>query len=85
VPALRRGLAAKPSLEARKRMEDLLEKIEQAPVSGERRQVLRAVEVLERAGTPEARKFLKKLAAGRPGARLTEDAHSALARLAARR
>jgi hypothetical protein len=45
----------------------------------------RAVEALERAGTVEARNLLKKLAAGQPGARLTEDARSALTRLAGRR
>jgi hypothetical protein len=42
---------------------------------------LRAVEVLERAGTPQARKVLKTLAAGTPRCRLTQEAQATLDRL----
>jgi hypothetical protein len=42
----------------------------------------RAVEVLEHLGTPEARQVLEELAQGAPGARPTEDARTALQRLA---
>jgi hypothetical protein len=44
----------------------------------------RAVEVCERAGTPEARRLLERLAAWAPEARLTRDAKAALDRLARR-
>jgi hypothetical protein len=40
-----------------------------------------AVEVLERAGTAEARQLLAALSAGAPGARLTNEAATALRRL----
>jgi hypothetical protein len=39
------------------------------------------VEVLERAGTPEAAKVLAELAEGEPTARLTAEARAALRRL----
>jgi hypothetical protein len=43
---------------------------------------VRAVEVLERAGTPEARQLLAALAGGAPGALLTREAAASLQRLA---
>jgi hypothetical protein len=43
--------------------------------------VLRAVEVLERNGTPDARKLIEKLVWGAPGARLTREAQQSLERL----
>jgi hypothetical protein len=51
-------------------------------VSGERLRSLRAVEALELAGTTAARETLASLAAGAPGARLTEQARAACERLA---
>jgi hypothetical protein len=42
---------------------------------------LRAIEVLERAGTAQAKKILSKLAGGAPDARLTREAKAALERL----
>src|SRR5262249_45988261 len=69
------------SLEVRQRAERLLKAI--VSTSGERLRTLRAVEVLEACGV-EARPVLTTLAGGAPGARLTRDARSALARLAAR-
>jgi WD40 repeat protein len=44
-------------------------------------QVVRAIEVLERAGTPGARQALQSLAEGEPSARLTQEAQAALKRL----
>jgi RNA polymerase sigma factor (sigma-70 family) len=84
--AYRKALEGKPSLEARRRLEDLLDKAQVAwwDVSGERLRSLRAVEVLELAGTQEARQWLKTLAEGAAGTRLTEEAKAALERLANR-
>ncbi len=45
----------------------------------------RAVELLERLGTPEARRQLTALAAGNPGTQLTIDAAAAFRRLSANR
>jgi hypothetical protein len=81
--ALRRALAAGPSLEFRRRAEALLERAEAAPVPGSLRAV-RATAVLEYAGTAEARRLLRELAAGAPDARLTREAKAALGRLGRR-
>jgi WD40 repeat protein len=47
-------------------------------------QLIRAVEALERADTPEAREVLQGIAAGEPSVRLTREARAALGRLARR-
>jgi hypothetical protein len=77
---LRETLARKPSLEVRKRVETLLKRLEHLP-TGAQLQALRAIEALEHMGTPEARTLLRKLADGSPGARLTQEARTALGRL----
>jgi HEAT repeat protein len=83
--ALKKALADKPSAEAKRAIEDLLEKLKdkgaaEAPppdlVRG-----MRAVEVLEDVGTPEARKLLQELANGGADAPLTTAAKEALERL----
>jgi WD40 repeat protein len=79
-PALRRRLQEKPSLEMRQRAERLLEKLEGPPTAQHLRMV-RAVAVLERAATPDARKHVAVLAAGAPGAWITREAEAALKRL----
>jgi RNA polymerase sigma factor (sigma-70 family) len=86
LPAYHRALEGKPTLEARRRLEDLQAKAHAAwwDVSGERLRMLRAIEVLELAGTKEAREVLETLAAGAEGARLTEEAKAALGRLTRR-
>jgi len=76
LPALRKAQTEPTSLEARRRIERLLSRIDKAL-----RQELRAVEVLERIATPEARTILKALAKGAPDAQLTRVAKTALARL----
>ncbi len=83
-PALRKALAGKPSLEVRRRVERLLKLLEGPVPSGARLRRLRAVEVLERIGTPEAREVLQMLAKGAPEARLTQEAKASLERLAKR-
>jgi WD40 repeat protein len=82
-PALRRLLKERPTLEQRRRCEQLLEK--PSVLSSERLRAIRAVEVLERLGTPEACKLLEEWRQGVPEARLTQEARTALDRLAAAR
>jgi hypothetical protein len=82
-PQLRQALAAKPSLEARRRIERLLKQVrgERLSPSRQRRRVMSAIEVLERIGSPAARQLLAALARGAPTAALTIDAKAALERL----
>jgi WD40 repeat protein len=58
-PALRRALRSRPSLEAKRRLEELLNKLELHPPSPETLRSLRAIEVLEHIGTPAARRCLE--------------------------
>jgi hypothetical protein len=83
-PALRQVLEGNPSLETRRRVERLLEELDRARPHPERLRAARAVAVLERAGTAEARKHLMVLAAGAPGAWLTRETQASLERLARR-
>jgi RNA polymerase sigma factor (sigma-70 family) len=79
-PALRKALDGQPSAEMQRRLEALLERIDPAWSPEVLRQG-RALEVLERIGTPEVQRLLRKLAGGAPSVRLTQDAAAALARL----
>src|SRR5262249_10184044 len=83
-PAMRKALANKPSLEGRRRLEAILDEVERQTLSPEQLHALRAVEVLEHIGSPEARRVLEGLAAGAAGARLTHEAKESLQRLARR-
>jgi hypothetical protein len=83
-PALRETLAGNPSLEVRQRLTHLLEKRTALVTDSERLRALRASEVLEHNGTPEARQVLETLAQGAPQARLTQEAKASLERLAQR-
>jgi WD40 repeat protein len=86
VPALRRALTRGISLEAKRRIEQLLEKCERYDVpAGEPLRGLRAVMLLERLGTTAARAVLEGLAEGTPGAWLTREARASLQRLSERR
>ena len=76
---LRRKLETGPPTETAARCRDILEHIQQAP---ERLRKIRALQVLERLPTDEARQFLNALARGAPEALLTQDAKSALERWA---
>jgi hypothetical protein len=83
-PALREVLAGKPSAEVRKQAKELLRKAGLLSRSPEVLQRLRAVQVLERIGSPEARRLLEALARGVPAARETREATASLERLAQR-
>jgi hypothetical protein len=83
VPALREALKRKLSLEAERRVRDLLGRLTQERLVLEDLRYLRAVEALERAGTAEARAVLRRLAAGSRGAPPTRAAQAALDRLGA--
>ena len=54
-------------------------------MSGEALRAWRALEVLENAATPEARRLLERLAEGHADARRTREAKAILKRLAERR
>jgi hypothetical protein len=84
--ALRRVLKESPSAEVRRQARELVDKIRvgRARPSGGRLRPLRAVEALEQAATPAARRLLAELARGEPGAGLTREAKAALGRLAGR-
>src|SRR5262249_34133517 len=76
-PVLRGGLGFPPALDER----PALEGGGRLPIS---LRALRAVEVLERLATDDARTLLKRLAEGVPGVRLTQEAQTALERMARR-
>jgi RNA polymerase sigma factor (sigma-70 family) len=79
LPALRKALASQSALELRRRVEQMLERLDE--LSADQLYALRAVEVLERIGNSDARRVLEKLAAGIPAARLTREAQASLDRL----
>jgi hypothetical protein len=83
-PALRRALAGHPSPEVRRRLEALLAGVEDRTWPPEQLCVLRAVEVLEHVATAKARRVLRSVADGAPGARLTQEAKASLERLSRR-
>jgi RNA polymerase sigma factor (sigma-70 family) len=82
--SLQKALKNQPTPEARRRLQALIEKQDQRRrnPSTDRLRALRAIELLELAGTPDARQLLEKLAHGADGARLTQEARAALERLA---
>jgi hypothetical protein len=80
VPLMEKALANRPPLETRRRLEELIAKLSRwAPPANALRH-LRAVEALERMGTPGALTLLSRLAKGAVGAGLTEAAQAALRR-----
>jgi WD40 repeat protein len=80
-PALKRALEDRPSLEARKRIEGLLDKLTpEEPTSAVELRALRAVELLESLAQPEGDELLQALSQGAAGARLTREARAALER-----
>jgi WD40 repeat protein len=83
LPALRDALAKGPSLEVRRRLEKLLARGADLAVPEVRRR-LRALQVLERAGSREAQQVLTTLARGWAQAPEVQEAQAALERLARR-
>jgi RNA polymerase sigma factor (sigma-70 family) len=78
---LRKALKGTAELELRRRIEQLLDEAERDAHGPERTRMRRAIQVLELAGTPEARQLLRTLAQGAPDAHLTDSAKEALDRL----
>ncbi len=83
--ALQEALKNKPSLEARRRIEALLQKLRRPVRDAETLRSLRGIAVLEDIGTPQARALLEALAKGAGTARRTREAKAALERMARRR
>jgi hypothetical protein len=81
--ALRQARAAVSSPEARHRLTRVLVSME--GWSSERLRTLRALEVLEHIGSPQARRVLEEAARWAPQTRLSREASAALRRLDARR
>jgi hypothetical protein len=79
--ALRRFLAGQPTLEARRRAEQVLARLQGPVTEPEQLRQLRALEVLEFIGTDAAREILRSLASGAPDAKVTQDAAASLRRL----
>jgi WD40 repeat protein len=82
--ALRAAARSSPSPEVIRRASDLLRKIGSKSPGEPELLSVRAVEVLEWANTPEAAKLLQSWGSGAEGARLTEEAKGALARMKGR-
>jgi len=80
VDMLHKVLADMPSLELQQRTERVLVAVAGA-AHPERARALRAVEVLERIGTPDARACLERLAGGAADSYLTRTARAAVERL----
>jgi WD40 repeat protein len=78
--ALRQALAGSRSLEYRRRVEQLLDRLDGTPTPARLRE-WRALTALEWIGTAPARQVLKGLADGTPEARLTQEARASLLRL----
>ena len=80
-PALVAALADNPDPEARRRLEDVLRKLDHPSSNPPMLRWLRVVAVLEQIGSAEAREVLRDLANGEPDARFTQSAGAALIRL----
>jgi hypothetical protein len=82
--SMRRAMAANPPPETKRRLEALMDKLKTRVLSPEDRRASRALEILERIATPEARQLLEALANGSDAEGLTVEAQESLARLKAR-
>jgi hypothetical protein len=80
---MKKALGGDIALEARKRLERLVEQAS-APTPAPLVRALRAIEVLEHAGTAETKDVLLALAGGAPQAAITREAKASLQRLTRR-
>lgn len=81
--ALTKALEATRSAEKKRRLQELLDALNAKGPRPEMVRPARALEVLERLGTPAAKQLLEELANGDPDAALTQDARAAVKRLVA--
>jgi RNA polymerase sigma factor (sigma-70 family) len=79
--ALRQTLRSDPPLEVRRRLEQLLQRIDDPVPSAETLRGLRALAVLERIASAQACELVRALAQGATDARLTREARATLGRL----
>jgi len=79
--AVVKALAGDPSPEKKRRLQELLDAMFATGPTPELVRPTRALEVLERLGTPEALQLVRELAGGNPNARLTGEANRVLRRL----
>jgi hypothetical protein len=79
-------LAGELSLEARRRIERVIEGLDHGPfvLGAEQRVQVRVTQVLEQVGSVEARRLLRAYSEGSPEAWLTREAKASLTRLAGR-
>jgi WD40 repeat protein len=81
-PLLRQALqAGDRSTEVRRRVREVLNKLDRIPPPAPELRAVRAVEVLERIGSPAARRLLEELGRGAEAARQTGEARAAARRL----
>jgi WD40 repeat protein len=80
IPILDKALESKPSLETQSRLEILRKGVTGMVLKGDNLRMVRALEVLERIGNPEARQILEALAGGGAGAVVTAQAKIVLDR-----
>jgi hypothetical protein len=82
-PALLQAQKNHPSLELRRRIDQLLKAIVELRIkpTEERLRSWRGVEILEQINTPQARELLRSLSKGAAGAMLTREAQASLARM----
>lgn len=83
IAPIQKAMAGDIPLETRRRLEDIVNKLAGVP-GAETLRNIRAIMVLERIGTPEARAVLTNIAAGAPGAHETDEAKASLDRLTSR-
>jgi WD40 repeat protein len=83
-PVLREAARSHTSAEVRKRAAALLDRIAAGKLTLDELRAVRVVEAVEWMGTPDSVKLLEAWAGGAAGARLTEEAKAALARIGRR-
>ena len=80
-PGLRDAKPSRATVEFNRRVNLLLARLKDPVTDPVRLRMLRAIEVLENIGSPQARKVLERLATGTSAARLTREAQASLQRL----